>query len=189
MPQLLPAVTLSTSCETHYRTGVRPESPVTTILLAAFAWSGTAAVLLAVVPLFGDGLDAGQVAAIVTLSGVAGGGIQWATNRAIGLWQDRKNEKKGEQRTIVDHLQAAVTRLQRQGEAQSKKIERLQQQGVHNKILVASLLGHVRHLELLLRGKGIEFVPWEQPDYIFSDDDENPRSDPHRPGGGNDEPG
>ncbi len=107
--------------------------------------------------------DAGETATVIGVATLAGAAVQWAAAQVWAWVRERKGEQAAKEKTIVDHQAAAIARLEDDAEERDKKVDHLQERVERSQERTASLIGHLRYLEALLRNARVEFVPWTDP--------------------------
>ncbi len=110
-----------------------------------------------------DAVEAGQIGAVVVLAGMGGAAAKWFGEQLWAWWREKRGLADATQKTITDHLQAAVNRLQENEGACNDRVERLQGRVERAEIKSASLIGHLRYLETILRNAKVDFAPWIDP--------------------------
>lgn len=145
----------------------------------------------AAIPLLASetGDAATQTAILMVLSGLVSSAATWG----VQLWREKKNRDDAAEKTIVEHLQSLVNRLEREkGEKAAEHAAclvhsaKLLARAVKGEIAVTALRAHVRQLETLLRLSKIPFTKYVEPSSAEADDEsadaaEETRSETTRP--------
>lgn len=113
--------------------------------------------------LFSEAQTDGRIAVIVAVSGIIGGAFTWLTVQLWKLHDRRKEERDREEKTITDHLNALIVRLDRDKSEKDEQIQKLQYRATRGETRYAALRAHVRYLESVLGTKGISFEKYEDP--------------------------
>lgn len=111
-------------------------------------------------------LENETVAALLALAIPLGGGVAWLAGYLSSRRKELRSEKKEDEKTIVDHQDAVIQRLDKEATDQRIELKQIRD-------LLTKMTGHLRYLEGVMESRGIPFRPWDDPD--------TDGSGPHKP--------
>lgn len=103
--------------------------------------------------LFAETSDGG-VAALVTLATLLSGGVVWLANYLNQKHKQSREERKEDEKSIVDHYIALNARIDRENDLLRQEIESV-------RVGLTSAISHVRYLEGIMESKSIPFRPFD----------------------------
>jgi len=113
-----------------------------------------------------------RLAGLLALASLLGGAAKWVADLVIDRVNKSRDRAAAGEKTITDHLERAVARLEAECQAHEERVERLRERVNQLAVRSARMAGHIRYLEALLNRAKADYVPWAE------------ESDPTEPGGG-----
>lgn len=108
-------------------------------------------------PLIGEwNLGPAEIAAWTAAAAVAGGGGKWVLDRVSDWWQTRMGYRERADNSLNARLERWGSRLESELAAERRR-------GRASEVRLASLIGHLRYMESLLKNAGVAFAPWVDP--------------------------
>lgn len=154
-----------------------------TIALAVIALS-----LPSLNALFADSDGGGREVLIVTIATLLGGAFQYVITQALAVWRERGARSEKQDKTIQDHLQTLIDRLDVENKEKDSDIDRLQEEirkliarATKRGVRASIMLAHIRYLERVLQGKQLSFERFEEEPELLEGSGPHLALPPHTP--------